>query len=83
MTDEFPVIIAEWPRNAREVLRVTLDRFNGRHVVSLRVWYIAPDGSIRPWRDGLTLGVAHLRNLSDALAKANAEADARGILPVD
>src|SRR6266702_4403810 len=35
-TPGFPVVIAEWPRNDREIVRVALDRFNGRFTIDLR-----------------------------------------------
>jgi hypothetical protein len=76
-----PVIVAEWRRNAREVVRVTLDTFNGRDVVSARVWYAAQDGTMRPGRDGLTLAVVHVGALAQAFVRAAEEAERRGLVP--
>ena len=38
----FPIVIAEWPRNSRELVRVALDRFNNRFTIDVRSW----------WKDG-------------------------------
>lgn len=35
----FPIIIAEWDRNSREIIRVALDRYKGRLTINARVWY--------------------------------------------
>lgn len=63
------IVIAEWPRNARETLRVRLDEFQGRAIIDLRCWY--GDGvTLKPGRAGLTLSTRHLPQLAEALAKA-------------
>jgi hypothetical protein len=73
------VVIAEWDRNAREVICVDLHEYNGRAVVAARVWY--RDGhDLKPARMGLTLSVKHLPALADALAKALAHARELGVI---
>ena len=69
----FPLVIAEWNRNASEVVRVALDRYEGRHTVKVRVWYRDGD-QIKPGKAGIALGVKHLPALADALGKALAQA---------
>jgi hypothetical protein len=76
---EFPIVIAEWHRNAREVVRVALDLYNGRHTINARVWYC--DGEeVKPSKLGITLAVKHLPALADALAKALVAARQIGLL---
>ena len=54
-----PIIVAEWDRNAREVVRIDLPEFNGPAVVGAGVWY--RDGAeLKPSRSGITLGLKHL-----------------------
>jgi Transcriptional Coactivator p15 (PC4) len=76
---DLPVTITEWRRNARETVRVRLDEFNGCQTIDCRVWYRSPSGELRPGRAGLTLSVAHLQALADALAAALAEAKRLGL----
>ena len=76
-----PVIIAEWPRNERECVRVMLDSFQGSATVSLRTWFLAPDGKMRPGTQGLTLGIRHVRSLADAFNACLAQAEAARLLP--
>jgi Transcriptional Coactivator p15 (PC4) len=77
----FPLVIAEWDRNSREVIRVALDRYNGRHTVNCRIWYRdRDDDTLRPGKAGIALGVKHLPALADALGKALARAHQLGLL---
>jgi hypothetical protein len=73
------VIIAEWPRNARETLRLSLAEFKGAPVVDLRVWYDDGAGRMQPGRQGVTLSVKQLPRLAEAMARALGEAEARGL----
>lgn len=78
----FPLVISEWPRNAREVIRVALDHYQGRHTVNFRVWY--HDGDVlKPGKSGITLAVRHLPAMADAIAKALDEARELGLLVDD
>jgi len=81
MSDQtLPLLIAEWPRNSRDRIRVRLNAFNGRTTIELREWYPI-DGDYKPGRAGITLSVEHVRTLADAFAKALAEAESRNLLP--
>jgi hypothetical protein len=77
---EFPIIIAEWQRNSREIVRVALDRFNGRETIDIRSWWQDRDGTYKPGRGGLTLSVAHLPALAEGLALALVEAQRLGLI---
>lgn len=76
-------IIAEWPLNRRETIRVSLSEYNDRPVIDMRVWFDDGAGRAKPGRKGLTLGVKQLPQLADALVKALAEAKARGLMARD
>lgn len=76
---EFPIFVAEWDRNSREVVRVALDHYNGRHTINARVWYRDGD-DVKPSKSGITLAVKHLPALAGALHKALDEAVRLGLL---
>ena len=78
-----PLIIAEWPRNNRETIRVSIDQFNGRDVVDVRSWYTDKSGELKPGRSGICLSVAHLPELADALNKALAAAHESGLFTTE
>jgi hypothetical protein len=75
----FPLVIAGWNRNAREVIRVALDRYEGRHTIKVRVWY-RNGHEIKPGKSGLALGVKHLPALADAVAKALVQSRELGLI---
>jgi hypothetical protein len=72
-------IIAEWPINTREKIRVRLDVYQGRDIIDLRRWY--SDGTLdhKPGR-GLTISVRHLPALAAAVTAALSQAEAAGLL---
>ena len=73
-------IISEWPINARELLRVRLDVYQGRDIVDLRRWYSTGGGNYLPGRGGLTIAVRHLPALAEAVQRALADASAAGLV---
>lgn len=74
------IIIAEWQKNSREVLRVRLDSFKDQAVICCRAWYVGSDGVLKPGRGGLTVSIRHLPQLADALAEAVETAYGAGLL---
>lgn len=75
----FPIVIAEWPRNSREIVRVALDRYHGHITVDCRSWY-RDDAALKPGRSGITLAVKHLPALAEAMARALEAAADLGVL---
>ena len=74
-----PLVVAEWNRNASEVIRVALDQFNGRHTINVRVLY-RDGGSLKPGKSGITLSLSHLPPLAAAMGKALAAARELGLI---
>ncbi|MFN4160118.1 MAG: transcriptional coactivator p15/PC4 family protein [Gemmobacter sp.] len=60
-------------KNAREEIRVSLDEFAGHELVNLRVWFQAPDGEMRPGKQGIAF---RRELLADVLAAMQAEGGA-------
>jgi hypothetical protein len=75
----FPIIIAEWRRNTREIVCIALDRFNNRKTIDIRAWWRDSEGNWRPGRSGLTLAVKHLPDLAEGLANALQRACVLGV----
>lgn len=77
---QFPLVIAEWPRNKREVWRVALDQYQGRYTLNARVWWHDDEDVLKPGKTGITVSVKHLPAMADALAKALARAIELGLV---
>jgi hypothetical protein len=79
MTDE--TTIAEWIiNNRRERVRVSIEQFKGVHLVNVRKWFEAEDGSLRPGKAGIALNVKHLPQLTEAVIKALSVASERELI---
>jgi hypothetical protein len=76
----FPIIVSEWRRNNRELVRISLDCFNKCITVDIRSWWRDDGGIFRPGRNGLTLAVQHLPALANGLAGALDRARALGLI---
>jgi len=75
------VVIGEENLNARDVLRVALDKYEGRQVVDARKFYRKEDGTLAPTRKGLTVEVSRLLALAEMIVAALERARADGLLP--
>lgn len=65
------VIVAEWKKNAKEVLRVMLQVYEGTPVFSVRTWYRDHDGELCAGNKGITLSIAkYLPKVCKALKQA-------------
>ena len=77
---ELPLIVAEWQKNARESIRISLSEYQGRAIVDCRQWYLGKDGELKPSPKGLTLALAHLPALASGIADALALACRHGLV---
>ncbi len=75
------IVVATIPKpNGREEIRVTLNEYRGRSLVSLRVWYRDAAGEMKPGRSGVNVAVDMLPALVDGLGLAVGEARSCGLL---
>lgn len=76
----FPCIVAEWQKNARETVRISISEYQRRPIIDCRVWYRTKDGELKPSPKGLTLALTHLPELSLGIDKALEIARRAGIV---
>jgi hypothetical protein len=69
-----------WANRRGEAVVVALREYEGTLIIDLRRHYTAADGKLRPTSKGLALAIAKLPELASAVAKALAEARARGLI---
>ena len=79
---ETPVkrIVLDLEKNSREVVRVELDEFGGRQIVSARVWYRDTTGTLRPTPKGISIDIRRWPGLWHALEEAEELALAEGLI---
>jgi Transcriptional Coactivator p15 (PC4) len=79
--DPESILITEWPLNNRgETVRVSIDNFKGTWLISIRKWFKADDGQMRPGK-GLAMGAKNLSRLAAAIEQALSTARERDLLP--
>ncbi|WP_373696473.1 transcriptional coactivator p15/PC4 family protein [Hyphobacterium lacteum] len=75
-----PYTVAEWRKNANEIVRVRLTIFEGHNLLEIRAYFREPCGRYRPSRKGINLSVSHLPAILEALEDARRAARSRGWL---
>jgi hypothetical protein len=75
----FPIVITEWNRSAREVIRITLDRYSGRDIIDIRTWYADGD-TFKPGKSGISVAIKHLQPMAEGLTVALAKARELGLI---
>ena len=79
LSSSLPVIVAEFDKNSREKIRITLDRFAGKDTIDVRIWYRDGD-QIKPTRQGITTTVSNLATLAAGLTLALDKARELGLV---
>jgi hypothetical protein len=72
-----PIPIAKFWKSARDRtkhVRVELSEYEDHPLVNIRVWQTGADGTDRPSKQGVALGIRKLRELRKALEMADAKA---------
>ena len=80
MTDALPILVAEFRKNRREVVRIVLDEYGGRPTLNLRVWFTEEGGEVKPGRPGITIAVTHLPAIASGLNQALERAISLGLI---
>ena len=76
----FPILVAEWPRGKREVLRIMLSKFRGHISIDERVWFGTERGELQPSRRGISLRLTEISDIRKGLRKAHKAAVELGLI---
>ena len=68
-----PKLIYEFNKNASEVVRVQLVRYDNRELLDVRVWVLKDGGDYIPTRKGVALRIDQVDFLKEAIDKAAEE----------
>jgi predicted phosphoadenosine phosphosulfate sulfurtransferase len=60
-------VIAQFEKNATEVIRMSLTEYRGHKLVDIRVYYSDDEGQYRPTKKGVSLGVGLYTDFKRAL----------------
>ena len=73
-------VIAQFEKNATEVIRISLTAYRGRQLIDARVYYSDDEGQYRPTRKGLSLAVSLYPDFKRALLTLEKELIDRKLL---
>ena len=76
-------LIAQFEKNATEVVRVSLREFRGRKLVDVRVYYTDDAGEYRPTRKGVSLAVDGYLEFRNAVARLDKLLNDRKLVTAD
>jgi len=65
-----PKLIAEFNKNAGEVVRIQLTEYDGKQLLDIRVWVQNDKGEFVPTRKGISLRIDLVDSLKVAIDKA-------------
>jgi hypothetical protein len=71
----FPIKVAEWRRNGKELVRIAIDHYDGIFTIDIRTWWRDLDGNFKPKKNGLTLPISQLPTLTIAVTAALRKAE--------
>jgi hypothetical protein len=60
-------VIAQFEKNATEVLRISLTEFRGHQLIDARIYYSDDEGQYRPTKKGVSLAVGLYPELKKAV----------------
>lgn len=73
-------VVAQFEKNSREEVRVSVDDFRGRKIINIRAYYRSESGTWLPGKQGLALSVDRYRDLAEAILKLGEKLQADGLL---
>jgi hypothetical protein len=78
--DDSSQLVAQFEKNSKEEVRVSIDDFRGRKIINIRVYYRSDSGQWLPGKQGLALAVDRYRDLADAVLRLGEALQAQGLL---
>jgi Transcriptional Coactivator p15 (PC4) len=79
--DDSNKIVAQFEKNSREEVRVSIDDFRGHKIINIRAYYRSGDQWL-PGKQGLALTVDRYRDLADAILKLGEELQGQGLFAI-
>lgn len=79
--DESSRPVAQFEKNSKEEVRVSIDDFRGSKIINIRVYYRSPSGEWLPGKQGIALKVDRYRDLASAILQLGEALQEEGLLP--
>ena len=74
------VLISKFEKNKKEEVRVSLDTFHGRKLINIRVYFKDDDGTMKPGKQRLALGVDRYKDFAGAILELGQQLKTQGLI---
>ncbi len=74
------VVISTFEKNKKEEVRLSLDTFHGKKLINIRVWFKDDDGTMKPGKQGMALGVDRYKDLASAILELGQHLKSNGLI---
>jgi hypothetical protein len=83
--DETPLpsggqVIAQFEKNKKEEVRISVETFHGRQIINIRVFYKDDDGTFKPGKQGIAVSVERYKELAAAILELGQHLKSKGLL---
>jgi hypothetical protein len=73
-------VIAQFEKNKKEEVRISVGTFHGRRIINVRVFYKDDDGTWKPGKQGVAVSVERYKDLAGAILQVGEYLKAKGML---
>ena len=74
------VVVAQFEKNKKEEVRISVGTFHGRRIINIRVFYKDDDGTWKPGKQGLAVSVERYKDLAGAVLQVGEHLKAQGLI---
>jgi transcriptional coactivator p15 (PC4) len=74
------VLVAQFEKNKKEEVRLSVGTFHGRRIINIRVYYKDDDGTWKPGKQGLAVSVERYKDLAGAILQVGEHLQANKLL---
>ena len=73
-------VVAQFEKNKKEEVRVSVETFHGRKLINIRVFYKDDDGTMKPGKQGLALAVDRYKDFAGAVLELGQHLKSNGLI---
>ena len=74
------VVVAQFEKNKKEEVRLSVGTFHGRRIINVRVYYKDDDGTWKPGKQGLAVSVERYKDLAGSILQVGEHLKAKGMI---
>lgn len=74
------VVVAQFEKNKKEEVRLSVETFHGRKLISIRVFYKDDGGAWKPGKQGLAVSVDRYKDLASSILEVGQHLKSSGLI---